>query len=235
VQKSKYRDLLISLKNSSYSKTKSLCFFSAQKGFQYNNNVMVVGRVVNEWGDNFQIDNLQIDSLLELLFESTSQDECPLEWIHQASNSGSVYNSNKSAFWRVIKNLSQVINKLDASENWASKVVWSNLYKIAPSEGGNPGDRLCEYQFENCNELLKSEIEEYQPKYIIFLTGDNWFDGFLSEHIYLNAKANTKWVDASGTLTLNGFTSKFVVAKHPQGKPEDDLLREIFSELAIVI
>jgi hypothetical protein len=79
---------------------------------------------------------------------------------------------------------------------------------------------------------LKAEIEEFQPKCIVFLTGINWFDGFLSENITLKTASGTKWVDASGVLNLNGLASKVVIAKHPQGKPESELLNEIIEALA---
>ena len=45
-------------------------------------------------------------------------------------------------------------------------------------------------------------------------------------------KSNSKWVDASGTLSLKGFTTKIIIAKHPQGKPETEMLHEIIDALS---
>lgn len=233
MQEAIYKKLLNNLEKSNYkNRTQSLCCFTAQKGDKYNNNLMVIGRAVNEWESDFQIDDIKTDLMLENLFASSSVKSCPLEWVENSWGSSQGYNTNKSAFWRVIRRLSQSINKLSSDENWSSKLVWSNLYKVAPSEGGNPSDSLCTHQLEACNELLKAEIEEYKPKYMVFLTGDNWFDGFLSEYISLKPKSDAMWVDASGIISINDFTTKFVIAKHPQGKPEEELINEITVALA---
>lgn len=234
MQRIKYRNLLDNLEQSNYrNRTQTLCCFSAQKGELYNNNLMVVGRSANGWDGEFQLDNIQTDSLLEKLFPRSSALNCPLEWVESSWGSSDGYNSKRSAFFRVIRGLSLNINQLDPDEwRWATKLVWSNLYKIAPSGGGNPSNSLAGYQFDACNNLLKAEIEEYQPKCIVFLTGEDWFDGFLSECITLKAKSGTKWVDASGVLNLNGLVSKIVIAKHPQCKPELELLNEIIEALA---
>ncbi len=233
MQKITYRNLLDSLDKSNYrNRSQNLCCFSAQKGNLYNNKLMVVGRAVNDWNNTFQLESIQSDSLLEELFPSSSVHNCPLEWVESSWGNSEGYNTKKSAFWRVVNKISKSVNQLEDNEPWASKIVWSNLYKVAPSGGGNPGDSLCASQFNACNNLLKVEIEEFRPKYIVFLTGQDWFDGFLSENISLDSIAGAKWVDAQGVLELNGSVSRFVVAKHPQGKPESELLNEIVNALA---
>ncbi|MEZ9539854.1 hypothetical protein AB4160_16875 [Shewanella sp. 10N.286.51.B8] len=233
MQETIYRDLLNNLEKSNYrNRLQSLCCFSAQKGELYNNNVMIVGRAVNEWDDDFQLNDMDTNLLVNKLFSKPFIPMCPLEWVESSWGSTEGYNTNKSAFWRVIRKLSESINKLSSDERWASKLVWSNLYKIAPSAGGNPSDSLCGYQFDACNELLKVEIQEYKPKCIVFFTGENWFDGFLLENITLMNKSESKLVDARGILKLNGFTTKIVIAKHPQGKPEANMLNEILDALA---
>jgi hypothetical protein len=232
MQETIYRNLLNNLEKSNYrNRLQTLCCFSAQKGELYNNNLMIVGRAVNDWDGDFQLDDMQTDSLVKKLFSKASVQGCPLEWVESSWGNSKGYNTKKSAFWRVIRSLSQSINKLSSDDRWESKLVWSNLYKIAPSGGGNPSDSLCGYQFDGCNELLKAEIEEYKPKCIVFFTGEDWFDGFLSENISLTHNSDTRWVDASGTFSLNGFTTKIVIAKHPQGKPETELLNEIIDAI----
>lgn len=235
MQKTIYRNLLNRLEKSNYrNRSQNLCCFSAQKGSLYNNNLMVVGRAVNDWGNIFQLEDIQSDSLLEELFPGSPGHDCPLEWVESSWGSSEGYNTKRSAFWRVANKISQSVNQLEDNELWASKIVWSNLYKVAPSGGGNPNDSLCDLQFNACNDLLKIEVEEFRPKYIVFLTGQDWFNGFLSENISLNSITDTKWVDAQGILELNGSVSKFVVAQHPQGKPESELLKEIVNALAKV-
>jgi hypothetical protein len=65
----------------------------------------------------------------------------------------------------------------------------------------------------------------------VFLTGYNWFDGFLSESTNLTKTKNTRWVEAEGTLNFDDEIYKIVVAKHPQGKPEFDLMTEVMDSL----
>lgn len=233
MQETIYEDLLNNLEKSKYkNRLQSLCCFSAQKGKLYNNNLMIVGRAVNGWGNDFRLNDIHTCAIVKKLFSNASVQKCPLEWVESSWGSTQDYNTKKSAFWRVIKSLSQKINKLGSDDRWVSKLVWSNLYKIAPSAGGNPSDSLCDYQFDSCNELLKAEIEEYKPKCIVFFTGENWFNGFLAENISLMPKSDSKWVDASGTLSLNGFRTKIIIAKHPQGKPEEEMFNDIIDALA---
>jgi len=233
MQETIYRDLLNNLQKSNYrNRLQRLCCFSAQKGDLYNNNLMIVGRAVNEWDYDFKLDDMDTNSLVNKLFSKYSLAGCPLEWVESSWGSAEGYNTNKSAFWRVIRKLSESINELSSDERWASKLVWSNLYKIAPSAGGNPSNSLCGYQFDACNELLKAEIEEYKPKCIVFFTGENWFNGFLLENMTLMKNAKSKLVEARGTLKINGLTTKVVIAKHPQGKPEVNMLNEILDALA---
>lgn len=232
MQKVVYRKLLESMEASNYrNRSQNLSCFSAQKGKFYNNNVMFVGRAVNGWGTEFKLKNIDSNLLLDNLFSSLPNNNCPLKWVESSWGITDKYNPNKSAFWRVVKQISENINGLDCSHHWSSKVIWSNLYKIAPNEGGNPSDGLCNAQFNACNELLEAEIREFKPKYIVFLTGYNWFDGFLSESINLKKIKNTRWVEAEGTLNFDDEIYKIVIAKHPQGKPEFDLMTEVMDSL----
>ncbi|OAN01445.1 hypothetical protein AZ468_04695 [Vibrio europaeus] len=86
---------------------------------------------------------------------------------------------------------------------------------------------MCDKQFSACNELLLAEIKEYKPRVIIFLTGLNWFNGFLSDHVSLTKNDGHNLVESCGTLLVDGETIKVVVAKHPQGKSESTMVSEI--------
>lgn len=61
------------------------------------------------------------------------------------------------------------------SFNWSSKLVWSNLYKIAPSERENPSQQEKEFQQEKSLELVRRELDEIQPLYCIVLTNLSWW------------------------------------------------------------
>jgi hypothetical protein len=230
MQAQKYLNLLNQLKVSKYrNSSQSLCCFNAQKGSEYNNNLMVVGRAVNSWHHEFELNNLNVESMVEEVFRQPTTFECPLKWVEDSWGSQEGYNTKSSAFWRVIKQVSQRLNEASSTTGWASKIVWSNLYKIAPSITGNPSDSLCDKQFTYCNELLLAEIIEYRPRVIVFFTGLNWFNGFLNESVSLSSNKEHSLVEAHGVLKINDKDVKIIIAKHPQGKPEAEMIHEILT------
>lgn len=230
MQAQKYLNLLNQLKVSKYkNNSQSLCCFKAQRGNAYNNNLMVVGRAVNGWGNEFELNSLNAELMVNEIFKESGTSDCPLKWIEDSWGSKEGYNTKSSAFWRVIKRVSQNLNETTSSTGWASKIVWSNLYKIAPSNTGNPSDSLCNKQLTPCNELLLAEIEEYHPRVIVFFTGLNWFNGFLNEAVSLSSNKEHSLVEAHGILKVNGEDVIIIIAKHPQGKPEAEMVNEILS------
>lgn len=56
-------------------------------------------------------------------------------------------------------------------ERWYQKIVWTNLYKIAPRKGGNPSEAWRKMQREACAQLLRAEIVFFNPTHILFVTG----------------------------------------------------------------
>lgn len=50
--------------------------------------------------------------------------------------------------------------------------------KISPHKKGNPNGKECEAQLKNCKELLKQEIEELEPKYVLLIVGLDWGKSF---------------------------------------------------------
>ncbi|MGI2172150.1 uracil-DNA glycosylase family protein [Shewanella sp. MF05960] len=230
MQAQKYLSLLSQLKISKYkNSSQSLCCFNAQKGNEYNNNLMIVGRAVNGWHHEFDMNNLNVETMVNEIFNQAATSDCPLKWVEDSWGINEGYNTKSSAFWRVTKQVSQCLNENSSSTGWASKIVWSNLYKIAPSITGNPSDSLCDKQFVYCNELLLAEIEEYNPRVIIFFTGLNWFNGFLSNAVSLASNKEHSLVEAHGVLKINDEEVIIIIAKHPQGKPEAEMVNEILS------
>lgn len=58
--------------------------------------------------------------------------------------------------------------------------MWTNLYKVAPSEGQNPKTTLIKLQEEKCIEILRKEININKPKHILFLCGLDWLEPFIN-------------------------------------------------------
>ncbi|MBS1753449.1 MAG: hypothetical protein JST34_05315 [Bacteroidetes bacterium] len=89
------------------------------------------------------------------------------------------YSTFRSFFWNVTYKLICRYYDLDKNSwDWSRKLVWSNLYKIAPAEGKNPNEEECSWQKKISIELIKNEIEEIKPKFCIVLTNDSWWKPF---------------------------------------------------------
>lgn len=161
--------------------------------------LLIFGQAVNGWGSGFSTqEELSFDKIQSSIYASNSfleeKNHSPLDWVNvQWSNS--VYNSycedecirnfynNKyrtcrSFFWNVTYKLVSDYYGLNRhSRDWAKKLVWSNLYKIAP-DGRNPNSNERNLQQEISSELVMLEIEELNPKYCIVLTNQNWWQPF---------------------------------------------------------
>lgn len=124
-------------------------------------------------------------------------DHSPLDWVNvlwtkgnraQLNEAGKefykpfgAYNPGRSPFWQLIVRVIQEKNGLAPSSwAWTEKLVWSNLYKIAPQDGKawNPDEGERMLQRPECVHLMEQELRELQPKYCIVYTGDNWWAPF---------------------------------------------------------
>lgn len=179
---SKEKKILNNIFNNLRNYDKNLCMTMASQGSRYgigsNKKIMVVGRAVNGW-EKTKFDNKEFDSVYDEVIKCFKNKEKsdPMDWVNKAwkRNEKNRYNTARSAFWRVIRRF--VIKHTDDSPDWASKIVWTNLYKISPVASGNPSDKLKDEQLDQCVQLLKLEIDFYDPDIILFIT-DNWFNKF---------------------------------------------------------
>jgi hypothetical protein len=201
-------------------------------GKLYNEELMVIGRALNRWGskqDNIwwsQKNKLNSKTIQNIInYSKAERNKCPLSWItdNWDKNSNGKYRMNKSAFWRVIKNILTELGITDTkTANWTSYIIWTNLYKIAPAMGGNPSNKLMDSQFNGSSSILENEIKIFRPKRILFLTGYGWFKDF--EPIgFTGTLVSNSLVEWYGNLS----STKVVVAKHPQGKLERNYVKQV--------
>lgn len=195
-----------------------ICTFSFQWGrdYPFNNNsgFLFVGKAVNGWVTNeTDVTKLFDQANPERIFARKDQ----MEWVNNLSGNTNGYNTRKSAFWRLIKKVSEEYYP----EKWYSNIAWTNLYKIAPWNGGNPNGKLQNSQRKYCFDLLKKEIEFLLPKYVVLLTS-GWEEAFLN-HLIDNEKMNfvgeKKWGKyKTSMIKINGIN--YIISHHPQGKKE---------------
>ena len=185
-----------------------------------NEGILFVGKAVNEWDtDETDVDILFGDSD-ERIFARDNQ----MKWVSTGEGCNG-YNSNRSAFWRVNRKITQ---KFYPKDEWYSYVAWSNLYKL--NQGGNPKASLCKEQFDSCKTILEKEIEIFSPKFVVMLTS-GWERGFLT---FLNGnhepeiELTKNWGHVTNLHRINGVA--YVATPHPQGKKEGPHV-EVITEL----
>jgi len=218
----------------SFSEKEELYPFCMQWGkhfpFEQGSGILFVGKATNGWAyPTTDIKKVFLESG-EGIFARNDQ----MEWVHSCESSINGYNSKKSAFWRVVKKVSQ---SLYGKEEWYSKVAWSNLYKMAPSSG-NPSGRIRNKQIEACKLILGEEINALSPKYVVFLTS-GWENAFI-KHLFNSCESKPIQQLHWGS----GFTSKaylidgitYITSPHPQGKREDqhvDAINKLISAIEV--
>jgi len=135
------------------------------------------------------------------------------------------YRVFRSFFWNVIKKLiSDYYGFERESWEWSKKIVWSNLYKIAP-DGRNPNWQEMDFQKETSFELVRKEIEEINPKFCIVLTNLSWWQPFGEA---LNTiKIENKYIPAEIESVEMYNNTKIIVTKRPRFGDSDYYIREI--------
>ncbi len=217
--------------------------FVAQIGKNFKNSnykMMFIGKATNGW--LLDVSCSSNEQAIEKFYKNVAFNmQCKdrllhrddeMQWVENLEGNHEGYNTKRSQFWNVIKKVSEA---LEGTENWSSKIAWSNLYKFAPFEG-NPTGALKRYQKESCWRILDEEINIIRPKCIVFLTS-----GWEKDYLTHKFKSLPKVIPSSfgeenkRTYSLSFFHADgiiFISSKHPQGKPVQehaDKLCEIIS------
>lgn len=202
------------------------------RGRAYDGELLIIGRSVNGWVDDWTVgqlrDQLQREEALRWLrADAEPADRDRMGWVTDLWGSTAGYSTSRSAFWRVARRIS---GGEDAPPDWPSRIAWTNLYKVSPAAGWNPGADLQRAQRQAAGELLAEELRVLAPRRVLAMTGLNWLRPFVDVlGLHLNAREGL--VDAVG---LDSGRS-WVVAKHPMTKPQDRFVSEVrqaFAELA---
>lgn len=215
--KMQYHNLLLQLQERFWSH--ELTCAPAIVGKRYEESpfrLMYVGRAVNGWEADWQKGSL--DDLIEQVFSYN------FEMASIADNPNqNGYNFNKSPFWQLCK---EVMKLAGEEENWSDRVLWSNLYKVAPFKEGNPDNKLIKETIEQCIKILTYELRLYRPTHVVFVTDAWWFDpadtfiDSFSKELNIPVEHKTdKDIAIVGKGIWNKFNcnAKIVVTKRPEG------------------
>lgn len=203
-----------------FSLEQKLYPFAIQWGplyFQQTPKILVVGKATNGWVTDSRD--------LGVLFDERGKDrifnrESQMVWVKEEQG-GKGYNTNRSAFWRVVRRVSSDIL---SEEDWYNRIAWTNLYKVS-FQKGNPNKALMSGQFWYCVEILKTELEFFQPDIVLFFTSD-WEKPFLDtlfKKEELEQVSKLRWGKKpyQTSLLLEKKTNrKYLTSVHPQGKSE---------------
>jgi hypothetical protein len=197
-------------------------------GNRYNGDLMVIGRSVNGWIDDWAIGELR-DPMTRVKVARTMRadaeplDRCRMLWVTDlAGKTDSPYNTNRSAFWRVLREITGILTGATGA-TWPSQLAWTNLYKASPAAGWNPGADFQVAQREEAIDLLRRELDSLQPQRVLALTGANWIGPFikpLGMELGWRAGGLVEGVGRRGSAEV-------VVARHPMTKPHRQFVDEV--------
>ena len=194
--------------------------FCAQWGEVYQEGgIMFVGRAVNDWKaqGNRDTEGMFTVGSPNQIFMCDDQ----VKWVETKQY------YKKSAFWHVVKSIAQQISK--DNEGWFKHIVCSNLYKLSPTGGGNPGNPLRKAQYKTCFDILKVELEVFKPKFVVLLNGSEWYNDFLwclNEDKELDILESKFWEGRENTKYKIDICKigdiYFIGSVHPQGKKVEE-------------
>lgn len=170
---------------------KSISHFVSIHGKHFTENerrFLLIGRSTNGW---FSIDAGTAD---DFGAEAQKQFHDTTRWNWVESVDGTLYSTHdkdkehlknrycidKKPYWTCSHAIyEQLHGSVHDDEIWMENIAWTNLYKISPKEY-NPDYKLMKSQKDTCIEILKKELEYYNPTHILVMTGYDWFEPFSS-------------------------------------------------------
>ncbi len=198
------------------------------RGAGYDAELLVIGRSVNGWIDEWTALHLRDPVVRRGVVASMRADAEPenldrMAWVTDLWGASTGYNTRRSAFWRVIRRLSTGDG---IRSDWPSSLAWTNLYKVSPAEGWNPGADLQRAQRGAASELLQVELSAFSPRRVLALTG-GWIAPFADDlELVLDRRASL--VESVGSCAGRAW----VIAKHPMRKPEDAFVEDVRNAFA---
>lgn len=161
-------------------------------------------------------------------------------WVNQSG--GQQYRhgttGSRSRFWQVTRVLLRMVEDDVVEANWAARLAWSNLAKIAPQKqgtaegGGNPCWSLRKAQMDACIELLRQEVSELDPGIVLVIAGEEWYEPY-ARGLGLELRRRPEAEQVVHVATESGGR-KWLLTNRPEyksGAQFESELRDALSEL----
>lgn len=226
-----------------------LSHFAGMKGTKYDDQkirLLIVGRAVNGWGS---LDISSPDKFAEHACNKIKNEH--FNWIvsengvlrNDFKSENGYYWLDKSSFWRVSKKIWETLTdnidfKNSNDDKWTDYIAWTNLYKVAPADMGNPTTAMCRKQLDACKEILRAELEFFKPTHILFVTDYQWwfkdFEDVFDVNFIVNGinkyRGEKNNIFAEAYATTNDGT-KVVVACRPEMRDEEAYVEDVLAFL----
>ena len=223
---------------------KDLSHFVSMKGPLFDSSdvrLLVVGRATNGWS------SLPCETPQEFGDEANRKfNEVGFQWIvnpeddfyalhNKPAKEEKTYYLKSSPFWRVAYRIWCGLSDSNG-EGFIKHIAWTNLFKIAPKDKGNPTDKMCKWQFEACKDVFAAEIKAYRPTHILIITDyDYWyahpnynFSGLFEDNQYRGSNYEDKniFVEATAKIKIEGKLVPVVITCRPEGRKEKAFTKE---------
>jgi hypothetical protein len=119
------------------------------------------------------------------------------------------YSTSRSQFWKTVRQVT-LDGHQEREHDWPSHIAWTNLAKVAPWAGGNPGSRVLSLQRRDGISMLGREVDELAPRRVVAFTGRWWFEPFAA-----GLGLVVHWRDGLVEGVADQPTRRWVVAVHP--------------------
>lgn len=226
----------------------------AFKGRQYDNariKIMYVGHAVNGW----DILNVKKCKTMSEIASAVREQENGLDTVIRKDTYSYIdkkgrvkyYNHINSKFFRLIKQILEFQGESDEptddtwyndSKNWNEKIVWSNLYCIAPRKGGNPSDKFIKPLMKYFVQLFKIQIEKYEPDIVIVCPLKGYFTPWIKEPSFKDVLDTYDANCNIGDVIIGKGTigkTQLIVCRRPDALGKNAKTRSEVREMAKVI
>lgn len=183
-------------------------------GRLYDGELLLVGRAVNGWIDRWEPGNRRSPDELAAVARTTAEgtvNGCQKGWVADrwAKRDGG-YDTARSQFWDTVRRVMVGIEPT-WTEGWSSRLAWTNLAKVAPYAGGNPGSASLRAQRGPAGTaLFAREVAELAPRRIVAFTDRWWFAPYAAA-LGVDLEERDGLVEALGSRP----GQQIVVAVHP--------------------